>query len=197
MFKERESSRQRFLQTCNFHKSMTVTAFFLKHFSIQLRYLYNNFQLSLTIIVLYFFTIFYLSSCHPITCYWLCICTVQGIACPLSSAILLCSIVVLHSYINSGKSSRVYKPSFHDTHIHYLMILSLPIFLLLWVGDWWHWSQGWGRVGWGTQDRMDTNNTVRLDQNLNSKVLLKKEFRLNQNFHLQGLQFMDTAQPQK
>lgn len=65
---------------------------------------------------------FYLASCHPTTCTlkqelsWLCISTVQGIACSLPSAILLCSIVILHSYINSGKSRGVYKPSLHKIH---------------------------------------------------------------------------------
>lgn len=107
---------------CNFHKSAMVTAFFLKHFSIQLRHFNNNLCLILTIIALYFFTIFYLSSCHPIIRTlkqeqpWLCICIVQGTACCFFSAILLCSIVVLHSYINSGKSSGVYKPSFYEIY---------------------------------------------------------------------------------
>lgn len=55
--------------------------------------------------------------------------------------------------------------------------------------------QAWGE--WGTWDRTDLNDIVGLEQNLNSKILLKKLFHLNQNFHLQGLQFMDTARLQK
>lgn len=141
----------------------------------------------LTIIALHFFTLFYLSSSHPI------ICTLkQGIACSLSSAILPHSTVVLHSYINSGKSSGVHKPSFHK--IYTLSHHSFFAYISSTVSSWLMTlitrpGQGGGK----TWDRMDTNDTVRLEQKLNSKILLKEVFWLNQNFHLQGLQFTDTA----
>lgn len=77
----------------------------------------------------------------------------QGIACSSSFAILLCSIVVLHSYINSGKSSGVYKLSFHKIYTlpHHSFLACIFSTISSWLmtlitGPGWQHGRGWRRT---------------------------------------------------